>query len=403
LKQKHIRTVAAVIAFVLALLMILPFVLDIALMSGASAASSVSSLNNKLDSLEKQQADLQKKINNVQTQKKSAQDQKELLDKKIALTNDEISTINSLISSLNSEIAQTQAEIDTLQTDIDQKYDLFKKRIRVMEEEGNVSYLSVVLSAGSFASMLSRAEVINSIIDHDKRLIDDVKASKAKIEERKAKIESDKQAQVDAKKKLNSKKASLKGQSSEANNLITSLSGKEAEYKKAYNEAEAAMNSTKAELKKLLNSSSKKSTKSSSAKNVYTSIKFAWPTPGYSLITSPYGTRFDPIFKTRRMHTGVDIGAPMGATIVAGASGTVIVAGWSSRGYGNYVVIQHDDTFSTLYAHMSKILCQKGQKVSKGDTIGKVGSTGYSTGAHLHYEVLINGDDVNPMQYYRKG
>lgn len=399
MKQKQIRIVAAIIAIVLAVLMILPFVLDIALMSRATAASSVSSLNNKLDSLEKQQADLQKKINNVQSQKKSAQEQKELLDKKIALTNEEISTISSLISTLNSEIAQTQSEIDALQKDVDQKYDLFKQRIRVMEEEGDVSYLSVVLSAGSFASMLSRAEVINSIIDHDKRLIDEVKAAKAKIEEQKAKIEADKQTQLSAKAKLDAKKATLKGQRSEANQLLSNLSTKESEYKKAYNEAEKAMQSTKSELKKLLGSSSS----GSSSKNVYTSIKFAWPTPGYSRITSPYGSRMDPIFKTRKMHTGVDIGAPMSATIVAAASGTVVVAGWSSRGYGNYVVIQHDGTFSTLYAHMSKILCKKGQKVSKGDTIGKVGSTGYSTGAHLHFEVLVNGDDVNPMQYYRKG
>ncbi len=398
MKQKHIRVVAAIIAFVLAVLMILPFVLDIFLYSGASAASSVSSLNNKLDSLEKQQAEIQKKLKSIESQQKSAQEKKAALDKKISLTNEEIATISSLISTLNQEIAQNQAEIDKLQADVDQKYDLFKQRIRVMEEEGDVSYLSVVLSASSFASMLSRAEVINSIIDHDKKLIDEVKAAKAKIEEQKAKIEADKQVQVAAKAKLDAKKASLQGQKSEANQLLKSLNSKEAEYKKAYNEAESAMKSAKAELKKLLGTSS-----SSSSKSVYTSIKFTWPTPGYSLITSPYGTRFDPIFKTRKMHTGVDIGAPMSAKIVAAASGKVVVAGWSSRGYGNYVVIQHDGAFSTLYAHMSKILVTKGQTVSKGDTIGKVGSTGYSTGPHLHFEVLVNGDDVNPMQYYRKG
>lgn len=398
MKQKHIRIVAAIIAFVLAVLMILPFVLDIFLYSGASAASSVSSLNNKLESLEKQQAEIQKKLKSIESQQKSAQEKKAALDKKISLTNEEIATISSLISTLNQEIAQNQAEIDKLQADVDQKYDLFKQRIRVMEEEGDVSYLSVVLSASSFASMLSRAEVINSIIDHDKKLIDEVKAAKAKIEEQKAKIEADKQVQVAAKAKLDAKKASLQGQKSEANQLLKSLNSKEAEYKKAYNEAESAMKSAKAELKKLLGTSS-----SGSSKSVYTSIKFTWPTPGYSLITSPYGTRFDPIFKTRKMHTGVDIGAPMSAKIVAAASGKVVVAGWSSRGYGNYVVIQHDGAFSTLYAHMSKILVTKGQTVSKGDTIGKVGSTGYSTGPHLHFEVLVNGDDVNPMQYYRKG
>lgn len=398
LKQKHVRIVAAVIASILALLLILPFVLDIFLYSGVSAASSVSSLNQKLDSLEKKQADLQKKLKNIESQQKSVQEKKDALDQKIKLTNEEIATISSLIAALDKEIAQNQAEIDALQADVDQKYDLFKERIRVMEEEGSVSYLSVVLSADSFASMLTRAEIVNSIIDHDKKLIDEVKAAKAKIEEQQTKVEADRKVQADAKAKLDAKKASLQSQKSQANSLLSSLNSKEEEYKKAYNEAESAMNSAKAELKKLLGTSS-----SSSSKNTYTSIKFTWPTPGYSRITSPYGTRFDPIFKTKKMHTGVDIGAPMSATIVAAASGKVVVAGWSSRGYGNYVVIQHEGSFSTLYAHMSKILVTKGQTVSKGTTIGKVGSTGYSTGPHLHFEVLINGDDVNPMQYYRKG
>ncbi len=397
MKQKHIRIVASVIAIVLALLMILPFVLDVFLASRASAANTVSGLNQKLDSLEKKQADLQKKIANIDKQQKTVQEKKAALDEKIKLTNEEISAISQLISALDGEIAQKQAEIDALQADMNQKYDLFKERVRVMEEEGSVSYLSVVLSADSFASMLSRAEIINNIIDHDKKLIDGVKAAKAKIEEQQAKIEADKKVQTDAKAKLDSKKKSLQGQKSEANQLLTTLNTQEEKYKREYNEAEKAMNSAKSELKKLLGTSS------SSSKSTYTSIKFTWPTPGYSKITSPYGTRMDPIFKTKKMHTGVDIGAPMGASIVAAAAGKVIVAGWSSKGYGNYVVIQHEGSFSTLYAHMSKILVKKGQTVSKGTAIGKVGSTGYSTGPHLHYEVLVNGDDVNPMKYYSKG
>ncbi|MBE6915907.1 MAG: hypothetical protein E7471_04660 [Ruminococcaceae bacterium] len=397
MKQKHIRIVASVIAIVLALLLILPFVLDIFLSTQASAANTVNSLNQKLDDLEKKQADLQKKIKNIDQQQKSVQEKKAALDEKIKLTNSEISAINELISALDAEIAQNQAEIDALQADVDQKYNLFKERVRVMEEEGSVSYLSVVLSADSFASMLSRAEIINNIIDHDKKLIDGVKAAKAKIEEQQAKVEADKKVQTDAKAKLDTKKKSLQGQKSEANQLLTTLNTQEEAYKKAYNEAEKAMNSAKSELKKLLGTSS------SSSSSTYTSIKFTWPTPGYSRITSPYGTRMDPIFKTKKMHTGVDIGAPMGASIVAAAAGKVVVAGWSSKGYGNYVVIQHEGSFSTLYAHMSKILVKKGQTVSKGTAIGKVGSTGYSTGPHLHFEVLINGDDVNPMKYYSKG
>jgi len=126
---------------------------------------------------------------------------------------------------------------------------------------------------------------------------------------------------------------------------------------------------------------------------------FAWPTPGYTRITSPYGWRIHPIYKTRRMHTGIDIGAPAGSNIVAATHGEVIYADWLG-GYGKTVVLDHGGGISTMYAHTSVILVEVGQKVRKGQVIAKVGSTGVSTGPHLHFEVKINGNHTDPWKYF---
>ena len=126
---------------------------------------------------------------------------------------------------------------------------------------------------------------------------------------------------------------------------------------------------------------------------------FAWPSVS-SYITSPYGTRVHPVTKTVKTHTGIDIGASHGTNIYAAASGTVLVSGWNSGGYGNYVVIDHGGGVTTLYAHCSALLVSSGQSVTKGQVIAKIGSTGISTGPHLHFEVLKNGSHTNPMAYF---
>jgi murein DD-endopeptidase MepM/ murein hydrolase activator NlpD len=136
------------------------------------------------------------------------------------------------------------------------------------------------------------------------------------------------------------------------------------------------------------------------SKAIYAGGVMKWPTPGYTRVSSPYGMRIHPIYKVKKMHTGIDIDAPSGAKIVAANSGKVILAGWNG-GYGNCVIIDHGGGLATLYAHQSKILVSVGDKVQKGDTVGKVGSTGLSTGPHLHFEVRKNGSTTNPIPYVK--
>ena len=399
MKPKHVKILAAVIAGLLAVLLILPFVLDVVFYSrgaNASAATTISGLNDKLSSLEKEKKEIKEELDRLKQQKSDTQARKAALDRQISVTRQEITTINTLITELDTQINQFEAELAETERKEKEQYEKYKLRVRVMEEEGNASYISVLLAANSFSDLLTRVEIIRDVMNHDQKLMDQLQETRVQIEEKKAAIEDSRAQQAAAKEKLTDRQSSLQKQSAEAGQLVQSLSSQEEEYKKAYNEAESAMSSTKSELKKLLDAQKSGST-------TYVGGTFLWPTPGYTSITSPYGMRFDPIFKTQKKHTGIDIGAPRGAKIVAANSGTVITAGFSSRGYGNYVVINHGGGKSTLYAHMSKILVSKGDKVNKGDQIGLVGSTGYSTGPHLHFEILINGNDTNPMNYFKKG
>ncbi|MBQ6902362.1 MAG: peptidoglycan DD-metalloendopeptidase family protein [Oscillospiraceae bacterium] len=317
---------------------------------------------------------------------------KAALDQQIDVTEQEVDTINQLITALDVQVATVTAELNAAQAAEQKQTDDFLARVRIMEEEGTASMLGIILSADSFSDMLTRTELIGSIVEGDKKLMRELAETRAGIAEKKASLDSARAEQAAAKSNLVAKKNSLQSQYNEANALLKSLNTSAAEYEKAFNEAERAMDAARADLQKLL---------SKSGSSTYVGGEFRWPTKA-TRITSPYGTRKDPITKKSSMHTGIDIGASMGSEIYASNSGTVIVAGWSSKGYGNYVVVDHGGGKSTLYAHMSKIKTKKGAKVTKGDVIGLVGSTGYSTGPHLHFEILINGKHTNPMNYFKK-
>jgi len=187
-----------------------------------------------------------------------------------------------------------------------------------------------------------------------------------------------------------SMKEQLDLQKKEKQQILASVQQEREAYEKALAELEESSRKLEAMIRQLQGGSSEA---------LGTGV-FTWPTPGYTTITSPYGMRYHPILKTRKMHTGVDIGAPMSATIVAADSGKVIYAGWM-EGYGQVLVIDHGNGLSTLYAHQSAFLVSNGQTVTKGQAIGKVGSTGWSTGPHLHFEVRINGSYTDPMPYLK--
>ncbi|MBR3848416.1 MAG: peptidoglycan DD-metalloendopeptidase family protein [Oscillospiraceae bacterium] len=393
MKRNTVRIISALVAVALVFTFVFAFISEIVVNTHADAANTVSSLNSRLSKLANEKTKIQKELKTIESKKQSTMTKKAALDRQIDVTEREVDTINELITALDSEIATVSSELDSAKAKEAQETDDFLRRVRIMEEEGSASMLGIILDADSFSDMITRTELIGDVVEGDKKLMHTLAETRADIEAKKASLDQSRASQAAAKKELVSKQNSLQSQYNSANNLIKSLNKEAAEYEKAFNEAERAQEQAKAELKRLLASSGSNNT-------AYVGGDFRWPTKA-TYITSYYGTRKDPITKKTSMHTGIDIGAGMGSNIYAANSGTVIVAGWSSKGYGNYVVIDHGGGKSTLYAHMSKIKTTKGAKVAQGDVIGLVGSTGWSTGPHLHFEILINGNHTNPMNYFK--
>lgn len=330
----------------------------------------------------------QSKVTSVKKQESSIMGQIQSLEKEISSTENQITATEDRIIFLQDSIVATQADIEETEQNLKEKSELLSERLVVLHEQGEVTYLEVLLSATDFKDFLTRYEMVNNIIEQDVDLIASINQDKQDLEMRKSDLEVKKKELENALKQQESMRAQLDEQKAEKKQILTSVQQERAAYEKALQELEETSRQLEQMIRQLQGGSSE-----ALGTGVYT-----WPTPGFTTITSPYGMRYHPILKTRKMHTGVDIGAPMSATIVAADSGKVIHAGWMG-GYGQVIVIDHGNGVSTLYAHQSAFLVGNGATVSKGQAIGKVGSTGWSTGPHLHFEVRINGSYTDPMPY----
>ncbi|MBO5930558.1 MAG: peptidoglycan DD-metalloendopeptidase family protein, partial [Clostridia bacterium] len=312
-----------------------------------------------------------------------------VLDMEIGLVQDEINAIDSIIEETDAEILLKEEEIARHEANIALQNDAFKKVLRSMDESSTSSYLELLLSSKSISEFLVNIETINEITRHDTAIIDEMIALKNSVEAAKAVIEARKAEQEEVRAIASGKKNALQQKLNEKAQLTKKLEQDIKSYEKVYEKARKEEESLKASLSSSL---------SSSTNSKYTGGKFCWPAPSYTRISSPYGYRIHPIFKTKKFHSGVDLAAPGGTNILAAADGTVKMSGWNG-GYGNCVIIDHGGGISTLYGHASKNLVTKGQKVTKGQVIAKVGTTGNSTGNHLHFEVLVNGKTTDPMAY----
>jgi len=330
----------------------------------------------------------QDKVSSVKKQEKSIMGQIQSLEKDIIQTENQITSTEDRITFLQESITATETDIEEAEQNLQEKSDLLSSRLVVLHEEGEVSYLEVLLSSTDFKDFLTRYEMVNSIIEQDVDLIASINQEKQDLEMKKSDLEVKKKELESALKQQEAMREQLDGQKQEKKQILGSVQQERAAFEKALAELEENSRQLEAMIRKLQGGSTE-----ALGTGVYT-----WPTPGYTSITSPYGMRYHPILKQRKMHTGVDIGAPMSATIVAADSGKIIHAGWMG-GYGQVLVIDHGNGISTLYAHQSAFLVGNGETVSKGQAIGKVGSTGWSTGPHLHFEVRINGSYTDPMPY----
>jgi len=389
MSQKTIRRIAGMIALVIVGALLMSFVADIWLTaSAATTQQAVDTLRNQVSNITAQKKKVQKELNGLASEKKTLMTRKAALEREVDLTQQEIEASTTLISELGTLIAEKSVELEDAEAKLQKQTDTYLKRVRAMYENGQMGYLDVLLNAGSFSEMLSQAEIISQIIDFDQKLVGEMEKTRQAIADTKASLETDRAEEVSLKESLEENKRTLQQKIKESEDLVSQLEADEDKAKSAYEEIEAEEEKLQAELKRKI--------AELAANSTYVGGTMSWPLPGHTKITSEFGYRFHPTLKRNKLHTGVDISAPKGVKIQAANGGEVVTSTYSNA-WGNYVVVNHGGGTATLYAHMSKRLVSVGDKVSKGDVLGEVGSTGYSTGNHLHFEIIKNGTSVDPF------
>ncbi len=377
-----------VIAAGLAILMSLP----VCFVQDTSFTVHAATVQEKISQASREKQEALDKMKSAETKKNDVVAQSEQLNREIDIVQTEIYQIDVIIEEADAEILSKEEEIAAYEEDITAHDDAFKQVLRSMDENTAGSYLDLLLSSKSFSEFLNNIETINEITQHDMAVIDEMVSLKNEVEAAKAVIEAAKAEQEEARSIASEKEDTLQAKLDEKEALTKALEADIEKYKQVYEEARRQEEALKASIAPELSKSS------DTVK--YTGGKFCWPAPSYTRISSPYGYRIHPIYKTRKFHSGVDLAAPGGTNILAAADGTVKMAGWNG-GYGNCVIVDHGGGVSTLYGHARTLLVSKGQKVKRGQVIALVGTTGNSTGNHLHFEVLLNGKTTDPMAYLR--
>ncbi|MBS6372731.1 MAG: murein hydrolase activator EnvC family protein [Lawsonibacter sp.] len=376
-------------------LMVLPVLPDaVVLPASAVTQAEINQMKEDAAALKKQRAELQKQLKAIQADKSKALDQKALLEQQINATQAEINNIAAQITQYDQLIAQKETELAATEEKERAQYELFCKRVREMEEQGEVSYWSILFSSDDFSDLLDNAMMVEEIMDYDNQVMNELIAIREQIEADKTALETARQEQKDAKAEQEAAKAELKSQQAQVDALIAEISGQESQVKAAEAKLQAAANAADAEIR-----AAEKELASQIA-NVPSESGFLWPLPGRYNLSSLYGSRKHPVTGKANNHTGIDVPAPSGTPIQACKSGVVTTSTYNNS-YGNYVVVSHSDGTSTLYAHMSRRNASKGQTVSQGQVIGYVGTTGSSTGNHLHLEIRVNGSRRDPINYFQ--
>lgn len=358
-------------------------------------ADEISDLEAKIKNLEANNKKLSKNLTDVKGKLESEQEQQDILKEKIANTTSQIQLYEQKIKVMETNIATKEGEIGDKLVAIEESEELFAQRVRAMYIAGSSSVLNTLFSAESFSQFLTRAEVLKRISINDTDLINSLNTEKEEL----AAIKADMELQN---KNLTATKAEFTAKSNELNQFKKESEAAEAELMKVqekyYNEKKANEKQIKANdaaIDKILAERAAKNSGSSGPEGAY-----KWPVPSSSRVTSPFGWRT--IYGKQERHLGIDIGAPAGTSIVAANDGEVVMVNKHSYGYGWHVVIDHGGNQATLYAHTSRIDVKVGDKVKRGQVIAGVGTTGASTGNHLHFEVRIGGVKMDPMGYVKK-
>ena len=349
--------------------------------------------------------ELQTMHNEVQGQVTEANDQLNEVQSGLSEIMQQIQELNERIDGYQSEIEKLGTEAEKLKTSIDRleaelevaekNYEKQKKtletRLVVLYEAGETTYLDVLLNSKGIEDFISKYYLITQIVAHDQELLEKAELEKIQIEVAKTTLDEQRKKYKIAKDNTEKTAIILENTKVVKNNYMNKLSAEELELQQKIDTYNQQIKDIEAEILMLT---------TANVGSDYVGGSMNWPVPGYTRISSPFGMRVHPITGINKLHTGTDISAPMGVNFIAANSGVVVKAG-PNAAYGNMVIIDHGGGVSTLYAHGSEILVSVGQYVNRGEPVLKVGSTGYSTGPHAHFEVRINGEYVDPMNFVR--
>ncbi len=372
-----------------------------------AAKSEMDSAQDEISSLEEEKEKVEATLQELEGLKSDAAAYVTELDASLTRLEQELDSLAGQISGKEQEISAAREELEAARATENEQYEAMKLRIRYMYERGKTSFLDLLFEAESVSDLLNRAEYISQISKYDREKLTEYVQAKEDIEEKEAVLETEREELLALQESTEARQASVEtllaeksAQLAQYDSQIAGAESQISEYEADIKAQEEKIKAIEAEMKRREEEARKKAEE---AGKTYTpvslgNISFIWPCPSSSRITSQFGGRSSPTEGASTNHQGVDIGASSGSDILAAASGTVTISTYSVSA-GNYIMIDHGGGVSTVYMHCSSLLVSAGEEVTQGQVIGKVGSTGYSTGPHLHFGVRANGAYVNPLQY----
>lgn len=408
--MKHCnKKIKCVLAFFLILMVALQGIPQVNATESSNGKSETKENKAELDRLEKERqdtldaisglkdsiSDTQKKIDSLNAEKTTIQSYINKLDKEISTLSGEIEAFEQKIEQKLSDIESTKEELQEAETQCDEQYEAMKKRIQFIYENPMASLIEILCTTGSMAEFINRADQVVSMSNYDRDMMEKLTQTKEEIglkeETLEAELEELEMMQEELetqKQKVNNSINAKKGELTAKKNAIGDASDTQDDYEKQLEEQEKLLNEIEEQIAKAANPGAYEGTVTG----------FIWPCPGYTRISSYFGPRPQPTPGASTNHKGIDLAAPYGTSIMASAAGIVTTSQYSNSA-GNYIVIAHGNGVSTVYMHCSSLLVSAGTTVEQGQVIAKVGSTGYSTGNHLHFGVIKNGSYTDPLGY----
>ena len=380
----------------------------------ATAATGMSSLQNKLDKLSQSIEQHKKELSNAKKKEQAAKALESELKEKVTVVQSQISVLKGQIAEVQNsiglkeqEIAAKEQQITEKEAEIADQWGDFKQHMAAMQELRDGGSVAMLSAVNDLYELLTFNEVMQDISIKDTQILDNMKNAKEALESDKLTLESQRSELQSKKADLDAQNSQMRAKQNELNSSVAAAQMSAAEAQQAQKDAQAAIESDEMNYEAVKKQIQKMIAAAAASKPTLSFTGFICPLKSYSRISSEYGWRKNPVTGVNKLHAGTDFAAPGGTPIYAAASGYVQVAGWSSGGYGNYVIIYHGkmsdgNQYSTLYGHMRSVATSAGKYVQQGEIIGYVGSTGNSTGNHLHLEVWKGGSKanaVNPRGY----